>query len=140
LTSAVDSTICDTTIVGYTDVIDQIIEQTVTIYWSDTIINPITGAEIIVNDSSLVVVGVDTTFMTVPVLDIQCTTTTWYYYAADQLENVRERWQVQDKFTSIFVTGFFGTEGLWMTRQALNFNTSPDWWKIGNAPGSGVKA
>ena len=140
LTSTVDSTICDTTIVGYNEVIDQIIEQTVTIYWSDTIINPITGGQIIVNDSSIVVVGVDTTYMTVPVLDIQCTTTTWYYYAADQLENVRERWQVQDKFTSIFVTGFFGTEGLWMTRQALNFNTSPDWWKIGNAPGSGVKA
>jgi hypothetical protein len=140
LTSTVDSTICDTTIVGYNEVIDQITEQTVTIYWSDTIINPVTGAEIIVNDSSVVVVGVDTTYMTVPVLDIQCTTTTWYYYEADQLENVRERWQVQDKFTSIFVTGFFGTEGLWMTRQALNFNTSPDWWKIGNAPGSGVKA
>jgi hypothetical protein len=140
LTSTVDSTICDTTIVGYNEVIDQVIEQTVTIYWSDTIINPITGGQIIVNDSSIVVVGVDTTYMTVPVLDIQCTTTTWYYYAADQLENVRERWQVQDKFTSIFVTGFFGTEGLWMTRQALNFNTSPDWWKIGNAPGSGVKA
>ena len=140
LTSTIDSTICDTTIVGFNEVIDQIIEQTVTIYWSDTIINPITGAEIIVSDSSLVVVGVDTTFTTVPVLDIQCTTTTWYYYEADQLENVRERWQVQDKFTSIFVTGFFGTEGLWMTRQALNFNTTPDWWKIGNAPGSGVKA
>jgi hypothetical protein len=140
LTSTIDSTICDTTIVGYNEVIDQIIEQTVTIYWSDTIINPITGAEIIVSDSSLVVVGVDTTFTTVPVLDIQCTTTTWYYYEADQLENVREKWQVQDKFTSIFVTGFFGTEGLWMTRQALNFNTTPDWWKIGNAPGSGVKA
>lgn len=140
LTSTIDSTICDTTIVGYVDVIDQITEQTVTVYWSDTIINPITGAQIIVNDSSIVVVGVDTTFITQPVLDIQCTTTTWYYYAADQLENVRERWQVQDKFTSIFVTGFFGTEGLWMTRQALNFNTTPDWWKIGNAPGSGVKA
>jgi hypothetical protein len=140
LTSTVDSTICDTTIVGYNTVIDQIIEQTATFYWTDTVVNPITGAQIIINDSTVVVVGVDTTFMTVPVLDIQCTTTTWYYYAADQLENVRERWQVQDKFTSIFVTGFFGTEGLWMTRQALNFNTSPDWWKIGNAPGSGVKA
>jgi hypothetical protein len=140
LTSTIDSTICDTTIVGYHQEIDQITQQTVTIYWSDTIINPITGAPIIVNDSSLVVVGVDTTYMTVPDLSIQCTTTTWYYYAPDQLQNVRERWQVQDKFTSIFVTGFFGTEGMWMTRQALNFNTSPDWWKIGNAPGSGVKA
>lgn len=140
LTSTVDSTICDTTVVGSHLEIDQIIEQTVTVYWSDTIINPITGAEIIISDSSVVVVGIDTTFITVPDLSIECTTTTWYYYAADQLENVRERWQVQDKFTSIFVTGFFGTEGLWMTRQALNFNTSPDWWKIGNAPGSGVKA
>ncbi|MBM3448246.1 MAG: T9SS type A sorting domain-containing protein [Bacteroidetes bacterium] len=139
LTGIIDSTICDTTIVGYEEQIDQITQQTIWVYWSDTVINPINGSQIIVNDSTEVVVAVDTTFITVPILDIQCTSTTWYYYAADQLENVSEQWQVQDQFTSLFVTGFFGTEGMWVTRQALNFNTTPDWWKIGNAPGSGVR-
>jgi len=139
LTSIIDSTICDTTVVGYEQQIDQITQQTIWVYWSDTVINPINGSQIIVNDSTEVVVAVDTTFITVPVLDIQCTSTNWYYYAADQLEDVSEQWLVQDQFTSLFVTGFFGTEGMWVTRQALNFNTTPDWWKIGNAPGSGVR-
>jgi Secretion system C-terminal sorting domain len=139
LTNIIDSTICDTTLIGFHDEIDQITQQTVTVYWTDTIVNPNTGQNIIINDSTVVVVGADTTYITVPDYDIQCTTTTWYHYAADQLSNVREKWFVQDRYTSMFVTGFFGAEGMWMTRQSLNFSVTPDWWKFGNAPSTGVR-
>ena len=43
LTGIIDSTICDTTIVGYEEQIDQITQQTIWVYWSDTVINPING-------------------------------------------------------------------------------------------------
>lgn len=35
-----------------------------------------------------------------------------------------------DRLTSMFAIGFSGTQGVWGTREALNFNTTPAWAKI----------
>ena len=41
----------------------------------------------------------------------------------------------------MFAVGFAGTQGIWMTREALNFNTYPSWLRLTNAPsGTGTKA
>lgn len=66
--------------------------------------------------------------------------TTWNY-AADTLYDVHEIIDVKDPYTSMTVIGFNGGNGVWMTRNGLNFNTQPRWFFLGNAPaGSGTKA
>lgn len=66
--------------------------------------------------------------------------TTWTY-AADTLYDVHEVVDVTDPYTSMTVIGFNGGNGVWMTRNGLNFNTQPRWFFLGNAPGgSGAKA
>lgn len=82
---------------------------------------------------------------TIPVLsyDIFSETTcdTTYAYAADTLYNIPEQIRVKDPYNTMFVIGFNNTNGIWMTREALNFNTTPSWIRIGNAPsGTGTKA
>ena len=42
---------------------------------------------------------------------------------------------VHDPYTTIFAIGFVGPQGIWITRDALNYNTTPDWIRIGDAPG-----
>jgi len=140
LTSQVDSTITTEILIGFETVIDQIIEETVWIFWEDSVFVPEIEDYYVFNDSAEIVIGVDTTFIEQPIYQYSTVTTNWYYYASDVLENVREQWRIQDMFTSMMVTGFNGSDGVWITRQALNFNVSPDWWKIGNAPSSGIRA
>jgi hypothetical protein len=120
-------------------VIDEIMELTEVIYWDTTII--IDDIPVTINDSIIVVIGSDTTYMDQINYDIieECFTT--YTYGADSVESVRENRQIIDNYTSLFSIAFNGTNGIWITREALNMNTSPDWWKVVNAaPGSGVKA
>jgi hypothetical protein len=129
-----DSMITDTTIV-----IDQIIEETLTVYWQDTIY--VDDMPIIIYDSTLVVIGIDTTFMQQINYSYTEECTTYYTYAADVLESVREHKTMIDNYTAMFTIGFSGSDGIWLTREALNMNTTPDWWKIvQSAPSSGVKA
>ena len=46
-----------------------------------------------------------------------------------------------DPYTSMTVIGFNGGNGVWMTRNGLNFNAQPRWFFLGNAPaGSGTKS
>ena len=75
----------------------------------------------------------DTSFVTV------CDTT--WFYAADTLYDVHETIDVKDPYTSMTVIGFNGSDGVWMTRNGLNFNAQPRWFFLGNAPGgSGAKS
>jgi len=83
----------------------------------------------------------DTTYITQPIFDIDITCVDSYFYASDTLYNIRERMLVQDPYTSMFMIGFSGSQGLWMTREALDFSTTPNWFRLGNAPaGGGTKA
>lgn len=139
LTSTVDSCITTEMLVGFETVIDQIIEETIWIFWEDSIYVPEIDDYYYYNDSALIVIGTDTTYIDLPIYEYTTVCTTWYYYASDVLNNVREQWLVQDRFTSMLVVGFTGNQGIWLTRQALNFNVSPQWWKINNAPVSSVR-
>ena len=66
--------------------------------------------------------------------------TTWTY-AADTLYDVHEVREVQDPYVTMTVIGFNGGNGVWMTRNGLNFNAQPRWFFLGNAPaGSGTKS
>ena len=137
-----DSTIdceIDSLAVDTVEVIDEIIEETVTVYWTDTIF--INDMPIIVTDSTLVVVGVDTTYTDQINYDITETCSTMYHYVADTLEDVEGQMKITDPYTSMFTIGFNGGNGVWMTRDAMNFGTSPNWFRLGNAPGgTGTKA
>ena len=66
---------------------------------------------------------------------------TMYYHYPDTILGEPERRKVQDPYTTMLTIGFVGGQGIWMTRDALNFNTTPNWMRLGNAPGgSGAKA
>ena len=82
---------------------------------------------------------------TVPMLsyDISSSTQcdTSYLYASDTLYNIPEQIRVQDPYNTMFVLGLNGSLGIWMTREGLNFNTTPSWIRLADAPpGTGVKA
>jgi hypothetical protein len=66
---------------------------------------------------------------------------TIYHYAGDVLYDIHGQIMVPDPYTSMLAFGLVGGQGIWLTRQATNLNTTPDWWEIVDvAPGSGVKA
>ncbi|MFN8351939.1 MAG: T9SS type A sorting domain-containing protein [Flavobacteriales bacterium] len=45
--------------------------------------------------------------------------------------------EFQDRLTSVFAAGFTGSQGVWVTREALNFTTTPSWSKaVSNAGGN----
>lgn len=84
----------------------------------------------------------DTTLVVEPIVNTTEQCDTVYIHAADVLYNIPERIRVQDPYTSMFVLGLNGGLGVWMTREALNFNTTPSWIRIAEAPAgfSGTKA
>ncbi len=83
----------------------------------------------------------DTTTVIEPIVSTFEQCDTLYVHAADVLYNIPEQVKVQDPYNTMFVIGFNGGTGIWMTREALNFNTTPSWVRIGNAPsGTGTKA
>ncbi len=102
-----------------------------------TNIEPIDSCTTFLEEIICVTIGYDTTFAEVPVYEFTETCDTSFYYAADTLFDVRERLLVQDPYTSLFAVGFTGSQGVWITREAMNFNTTPDWHRVMNAPGSG---
>ena len=71
-----------------------------------------------------------------PTTSEQCDTL--YIHAAD-VYNI-EQLKVKDPYNTMFVIGFNGSTGM-DDREALNFNTTPSWVRIGSAPsGTGTKA
>ena len=41
--------------------------------------------------------------------------------------DVAGRLKVRDPYTTMTIAGFNGGNGIWMTRDGLNFNTTPNW-------------
>ena len=85
---------------------------------------------------------IDSTVVVNPVVTTSEVCDTVYIHAADVLYNIPERIKVQDPYTTMFVLGLNGGLGVWMTRDALNFNTTPSWIRVADAPSgfSGTKA
>jgi photosystem II stability/assembly factor-like uncharacterized protein len=132
-------TSCDTTSVQVGTDIEEIIDTTfIVIYWTDSVFVEEINQYVYLNDSSLVPIDFDTTFVEVPIFEDVIDCETVYQYLADTLYNVKEQRFIVDRYTSLFATAFTGSDGIWITRQALNLNVDPDWWRVGRIPGSGV--
>ena len=102
----------------------------------DTIFSEVLEIDVIICDT----VDYDVIFGDVDVYDYFESCYDEYYYAADVVGNVREQRRIVDPYTSMFVIGFSGTDGIWLTRQALNFSVTPHWYRIvDTAPGGSVK-
>lgn len=122
-----DDTISSDTIV----VVDQIIPNVV-----DTIMI-IDGIEYDVE----VDLGNDTTWTQEVVYTTEESCDTMFFHSGDTLLDEPGRLLVQDPYNTMLTIGFNGSNGVWMTRQGLNFNTSPEWIRLGDAPnGGGAKA
>ena len=64
-----------------------------------------------------------------------------YFYATDTIFGEPGRILVKDPYNTMLSIGFVGSQGVWMTREGLNFNTTPDWIRLGSAPvGGGTKS
>jgi hypothetical protein len=86
-------------------------------------------------------VGFDTTFAEIDVYDVNAVCDTMYFYASDTMYDVPGRLLVNDPYTTMTIAGFNGGNGIWMTRDGMNFNTTPEWVRLDNAPaGTGTKA
>lgn len=93
------------------------------------------------NEYYVFVVDQDTAFTTVDLYDYLENCDTVYFHAGDVLTNVPGRLKVRDPYTTITAVGFIGAQGIWITREGLNFNTTPQWIRLDNAPvGGGAKA
>jgi photosystem II stability/assembly factor-like uncharacterized protein len=62
---------------------------------------------------------------------------TLYFHPGDTLNNIAGRLKVRDPYTCITATGFVGAQGVWITRDGMNFNTTPDWIRLDVAPAGG---
>jgi photosystem II stability/assembly factor-like uncharacterized protein len=131
---------CDTTMVEVIETIAIYDTTSFLLTWIDTVYVPELNDTLFFENSELIITDIDTTFSDITVLEEVIDCQTVYFYEADTLVNVAERRLVQDTYSSLFVTAFTGTDGIWVTRQALNLNVTPDWWRVSDAPGSGVRA
>lgn len=129
----VDSTIADIAriITGY-EPVDS------TIFVVDTLF--VNGQPVIYTDS--IVVTIDSIPLLEEVITYNITEScdSLYYYGSDIYFEQPERIRVQDRYTSMFAIGFVGNQGVWLTREALDLNTSPDWWKVINSVEGTTKA
>ena len=88
----------------------------------------------------------DTTYVVTTVYDEYQVCDTTYHYPSDVLTNVPERIRVTDPYTSMFSIGLRAYDnqnlGVWISRDVLNFNTTPSWIRIADAPSgwNGTKA
>lgn len=87
-------------------------------------------------------IGLDTLYAEVDLYDVAEICDTMYFHASDTLFDVPGQIKVVDPYTTITVLGFNGSNGIWMSRDALNFNTTPKWIRLDNAPAgfNGTKA
>jgi photosystem II stability/assembly factor-like uncharacterized protein len=94
----------------------------------DSCYTVMTGPE---TDTTLcITIGYDTTTVETPIYEftVECDST--YRYAEDVITEVNERILVNDPYTSMLAIGFQGSAGIWLTRQGLDFNTTPEWYKV----------
>jgi hypothetical protein len=121
--------VTDSTLVGQEDVITDITPVIDSVYieaWDEWVYET---------------VGYDTTFASVDVFDFTTSCDTLYFHPGDTMTNVPGRMEIRDPYTAITIAGFNGGNGIWMTRDGLNFNTTPTWIRLDNAPaGTGTKA
>lgn len=87
-----------------------------------------------------VTIGYDSTEVYTDNYDYNTTCDTLYHYNADMFVGEPEHILVQDQYTSLFCLPLLGNNGIWLTRGALDFNDTPDWFRIANGPGGAVKA
>ena len=78
--------------------------------------------------------GNDTVWTLEEQFDIVEVCDTLYFHPGDTLYDIAGRVKVHDPYSTIFAIGFRGSEGIWITRDALNFNTTPNWIRIADAP------
>lgn len=114
----------DTTSIDTIQVIDEIIPNVL-----DTVMI-VDGEEFPVT----IDLGSDTIWMDEVVYTIVEECDTMIFHPGDTLYEEAGRLKVQDPYNTMFTIGFNGSNGVWMTRQALNFNTQPEWINLGNAP------
>jgi len=111
----------------------QVIES-ITILYDSVYAEPI-GEWIVYELDADTIFGSDILFDVVEVCD------SMYFYAADTILGEPGRILVNDPYTTMLSIGFVGSQGVWMTREGLNFNTTPDWFRLGSAPvGGGAKS
>lgn len=91
----------------------------------------------VIDDFMCFEIGADTTYVIEPIFETEIICDTTYFYASDTLFDIREQRLIQDPYTTMLAIGFRGAEGVWMTRNSLNFNLTPNWFRLGNAPGGG---
>lgn len=88
-----------------------------------------------------ITIGFDTTMVTQMSYTTELVCHDEWHYAADVVTDVREHKLISDPYTSLFAVGFSGADGLWVTREALNYNVSPSWMRIVDViPAQGVKS
>jgi len=59
-----------------------------------------------------------------------------YNYALTQTLEPNDSLKIQDPVQNLFAAGFNGS--LWVTRQALNFSSTPVWWKVAAMSGTAL--
>jgi hypothetical protein len=94
------------------------------VFEPDTFISTTTGNIIIIE------VIVDTLYTDQIIYGSTTECDTTYYYASDVLTDVRGQIEVIDPYTTILAWGLQGGSGLRITRQGLNFGTTPEWWQL----------
>ena len=111
----------------------QVIESITILY--DSVYAPLIDEWIVYEFDADTIFGSDILFDVVEVCD------SMYFYAADTILEEPGRILVHDPYTTMLSIGFVGSQGVWMTREGLNFNTTPDWFRLGSAPvGGGAKS
>jgi len=111
----------------------QVIESITILY--DSVYAPLIDEWLVYELDADTIFGSDILFDVVEVCD------SMYFYAADTILEEPGRILVHDPYTTILSIGFVGSQGVWMTREGLNFNTTPDWFRLGSAPvGGGAKS
>jgi hypothetical protein len=111
----------------------QVIES-ITILYDSVYAEPI-GEWIVYELDADTIFGSDIQFDVVELCD------SMYFYASDTILGEPGRILVHDPYNTMLSIGFEGSLGVWMTREGLNFNTTPDWFRLGSAPvGGGAKS
>ncbi|HIG58158.1 MAG TPA: T9SS type A sorting domain-containing protein [Flavobacteriales bacterium] len=111
----------------------QVIESITILY--DSVYAPLIDEWLVYELDADTIFGSDILFDVVEVCD------SMYFYAADTILEEPGRILVHDPYTTMLSIGFVGSQGVWMTREGLNFNTTPDWFRLGSAPvGGGAKS
>lgn len=63
----------------------------------------------------------------------------WFPAGVDTLfpgDSLKLNLRLWDPVQSLFGVGFAGSDGVWVTRDALNFNKSADWWQVATNVGN----